>query len=154
MRALIFVLLALSMAVRADVTPLVFTPSNPTEASYIGFSGQTGHCEIISIAPPVIEQVANIIRVRVSGAVAPNAALCFYGIRPFLVNIGYVPQGQYRVELYITDDLGFGTFLVRSDNLIVGPAPPMLPVPNFSGLGAFLMIGLLGGMGMWAARRG
>ena len=153
MRAFILVLLAWSMTLRADVTPLIFTPTNPTEASYIGISGQTRHCEIISVVPPVIERVANIIRVRARGAVAPNAATCFYGIRSFLVNIGYVPQGQYRVDLYIVDDLGFGTFLVRSDNLTVGPAPPMLPVPSFSGLGAFLMIGLLCGMGMWAARR-
>ena len=83
MRALIFVLLAWSMTVRADVTPLIFTPNNPTEASYIGFSGQTRHCELITVAPPVIERVANTIRVRVSGAVAPNAALCVYGITGF-----------------------------------------------------------------------
>ena len=153
MRTLILVLLAWSMTARADVTPLIFTPSNPTEASFISISGQTRHCEIISIAPPVIERVANIIRVRASGTVAQDAAMCNLGIRNFLVNIGYVPQGHYRVELYIVDALGFGTFLVRSDNLTVGPAPPMLPVPSFSGVGAFLMIGLLGGMGMWAARR-
>ena len=97
--------------------------------------------------------MANIIRVRVRGVVAQNAALCIFGIDAFLVNIGYLPQGQYRVELYIIDLGGFGTFLVRSDNLPVGPAPPMLPVPSFSGVGAFLMIGLLCGMGMWAARR-
>lgn len=153
MRTLIFVLLAWSITVRADVTPLIFTPNNPTEASYISISGQTRHCEIISVAPPVIERVANIIRVRVRGAVAQSATFCFFGITDFLVNIGYVPQGQYRVELYIIDAGGFGTFLVRSDNLSVGPAPPMLPVPSFSGVGAFLMIGLLCGMGMWAARR-
>lgn len=153
MRTLIFVFLAWSMTVRADVTPLIFTPTNPTAASYIQFSGQTRHCEIISVVPPIIDRVANIIRVQVSGAVAPNAATCFYGIRDFFFDIGYVPQGQYRVDLYIVDALGFGTILVRSDNLTVGPAPPMLPVPSFSGVGAFLMIGLLCGMGMWAARR-
>ena len=153
MRALIFVLLAWSMTVRADVTPLIFTPTNPTQASYIAFSGQTRHCELITVTAPVIERVGNIIRVRVRGVVAQNAALCIFGIDAFLVNIGNLPQGQYRVELYIVDAGGFGTFLVRSDNLTVGPAPPMLPVPSFSGLGAFLMIGLLCGMGMLAARR-
>ena len=140
------------MTVRADVTPLIFTPNNPTEASYIGFSGQTRNCEIISVAPAVIERVANIIRVRVRGAIQ-SSPFCLFGINTFLVNIGYLPQGQYRVELYIIDDLGFGTILVRSDNLTVGPAPPMLPVPSFSGEGAILMIGLLCGVGMWAARR-
>lgn len=153
MRALILLLLAWSMALRADVTPLIFTPTNPTEASFISISGQTRHCEIISVAPPIIERVANLIRVRASGVVAQNAAFCNFGIRNFLVNIGNFPQGQYRVELYIVDAGGFGTFLVRSDNLTVGPAPPMLPVPSFSGLGAILMIGLLCGVGMWAARR-
>ena len=153
MRALIFVLLAWSMALRADVTPLIFMPTNPTEASYISISGQTRHCEIISVTPPIIEWMENVIRVRVRGAVAQNTAFCFFGITGFLVNIGYVPQGQYRVELYIIDELGFGTFLVRSDDLAVGPAPPMLPVPSFSSVGAFLMIGLLCGMGMLAARR-
>ena len=153
MRALILLLLAWSMALRADVTPLIFTPTNPTEASFTSISGQTRHCEIISVAPPIIERVANLIRVRASGVVAQNAAFCNFGIRNFLVNIGSFPQGQYRVELYIIDAGGFGTFLVRSDNLTVGPALPMLPVPSFSALGAFLMIGLLCGMGMWAARR-
>ena len=152
MRALIFVLLAWSMTARADVTPLIFAPNNPTETSYISISGQTRHCEIISIAPPAIERVANLIRVRASGVVAQNAAFCNFGIRNFLVNIGYFPQGQYRVELYIIDAGGFGTFLVRSDDLTVGPAPPM-PVPSFSGVGAILMIVLLCGIGMWAARR-
>ena len=153
MRALIFVLLAWSMTVRADVTPLIFTPTNPTEASFISISGQTRHCEIIAVGPPIIERVANIIRVRVIGLVAQDSAFCFFGITSFLVNIGYVPQGQYRVELYIIEGAGTGTFLVRSDDLTVGPAPPMLPVPSFSGVSAFLMIVLLCGMGMWAARR-
>jgi len=153
MRALILVCLVWSMALRADVTPLIFTPANPTEASYIQFSGQTRYCELITVVPPVIERVANIIQVRTSGIVAPDAALCNLGINNFSVNIGYVPQGQYRVELYIEDALGFGTFLVRSDNLTVGPAPPMLTVPSLSSTSAFLMIGLLGGLGMWAARR-
>jgi len=141
------------MTLRADVTPLIFTPTNPTEASYIRVTGQTRHCEVITAASAAIERVTNIIRVRVRGSVSPNAALCTFGINNFSVNIGYVPQGQYRVELYIEDFLGFGTFLVRSDNLTVGPAPLMLAVPSFSGLGTFLMIGLLGGLGVWAARR-
>jgi hypothetical protein len=153
MRALIFVLLAWSMTLRADVTPLIFTPTSPTEASFISISGQTRHCEVITATTAAIERTNNVIRVRVRGSVSPNAALCTFGINNFSVNIGYVLQGQYRVELYIEDFLGFGTFLVRSDNLTVGPAPPMLPVPSFSGLGAFLMIALLCGMGTWAARR-
>ena len=79
MRALIFVLLAWSMALKADVTPLIFTPTNPTEASYISISGQTRHCEIISVAPPIIERMENVIRVRVRGAVAQNTVFCFFG---------------------------------------------------------------------------
>ena len=83
MRTLIFVLLAWSMTLRADVTPLIFTPTNPTEASLISISGQTRHCEIISVAPPVIERVANIIRVRVRGLSRRTRPYAFTGSDPF-----------------------------------------------------------------------
>jgi hypothetical protein len=151
-RAIVAGLLLLAASLcRADVTLLIFSPSSPNSRDFITFAATTRFCELYGsqIGPATLD--GNVVRVLGSGVVVRDSALCVLGIGSVSGEIGFLSAGTYSVELYIRDIRGVGTFLVRTDPLIVVEAPP-LQAPAFSSWSLLAL--LLGVVGLVGMRRG
>jgi hypothetical protein len=152
-RAIVAGLLLLAASVcRGDVTPLIFSPSNPNSRDQIIATSSTRLCEFFALQVGG-EIQGNTVRITGRGLVRRSSELCLFGINAFTVRVGVLPAGNYNVEIYIIDETGFGTFLVRTDPIIVVEAPP-LQAPAFSSWSLLaLLLGVIG-IGWYAGRRG
>jgi hypothetical protein len=136
----------------AIVDPLNFSPPDPSNLDFITFRSSARLCHNYGaqVGAPIIQ--SNVIKVFSIGAVRTDFALCNFRPSNVFGQIGYLPPGNYSVELYIEDFTGFGTFLVRTDPLRVGVG--IVQAPAFSSWSLLALLLGVGGIGWYAARRG
>jgi hypothetical protein len=155
---LVFAALFASSA-HAFFDPPWITPENPIAGETISINIHGGVCDAIfgEEGYPQITRDGNAIHMRWFGQHYPEGSgdlLCSYPVGTLVEPIGAYAAGDYT----ITVELAYDDFLEGPSVLTIGvvlftvagtPNPAAIPAPTLDAVGAFVLLALLAGLGLW-----
>ena len=139
-------LLLLSINANAIISAPTIDPSAPTTADFINLKISTAFCDAFATLSPtdrVLEVSPGLVKMTVLGLSTDDFAQCNYPRLNYVYEIGLLPSGTYRFELYrriVLDPSRIN--LVGTANFIVS-TPLVTQVPSLSGLGIAGLCGVM-----------
>jgi len=133
----------------ATISAPVIVPANATVLSFVRVNVSTAICDIFATLGPTdrtLEINQNVVRMTVVGVTATDSAQCNFPPSNYTYDIGTLPVGNYRFELYrsILLDPSRVDLVGTANFSVVGLAPAVVtPVPAFSTYGIFAFAGLI-----------
>ncbi len=134
---------------RATISAPIIVPIPATTSDFLTVRVSTAVCDIFATIGPtdrVLEVSQNVVKMTVLGATTDDFAQCNYPIRNQIYDIGLLPVGSYRLELYRRIVLDPNRIdLVGTTNFILSgvTTPLATQVPAISALGIISLCGLM-----------
>jgi hypothetical protein len=154
--SIIFLVLLSTDIANATISVPTIVPAEATTSDFLRVRVTTAICDIFATLGPtdrVLEVSQNVVRMTVLGASTSDFAQCNYPVSNYTYEIGILPTGVYRFELYrriVLDPTRVD--LVGTANFTVSglSAPLATQVPAFSLFGLIALCGsmLLAVLGM------
>jgi len=133
----------------ATISAPVIVPTSATVLDFLRVNVSTAFCDTFTTLGPtdrVLEVSQNVVRMTVLGFSTTDFAQCNNPAFNYTYDIGLLPSGNYRFELYRRFVLDPDRInLVGTANFsVAGVAPAVVtPVPAFSTYGIFAFAGLI-----------
>jgi len=134
---------------QATISVPIIVPIPATTSDFLTVRVSTAVCDIFATIGPtdrILEVSQNVVKMTVLGATTDDFAQCNYPIRNQIYDIGLLPAGSYRFELYrriVLDPTRVD--LVGTTNFTVSgvTTPLSTQVPAISAFGIVSLCGLL-----------